>query len=180
MSFNRRQLIQTSSFLAAGALLPTSVDAKSYAPPLGPRARVMLVNDLAGDPDGLFAVVHALLSPSTEVRGIVCSGALGPEENAQRALETANEILKLMGLAGKVPTYAGASKKLTTGNVPERSPGIQAIIDEALRTDTKLPLYVTVGGGLTEIASALLIEPKIAEKLTLIWIGGNRLSEGRI
>jgi hypothetical protein len=178
MSFNRRELIQTSSLLTASALLPASVAAKSYVPPLGSRARVMLVNDLAGDPDGLFATVHALLSPSIEVRGIVGSNAMGPQESAQQALEAANEILKLMGLAGKVPTYVGASKKLTTGNVPERSPGIQAIIDEALRTDTKLPLYVTVGGGLTEIASALLIEPKIADKLTLIWIGGNRLSDG--
>ena len=41
-----------------------------------------------------------------------------------------------------------------------------------MRTDTDLPLYATFGGGLTELASAYLIEPRIAERLTAIWIGG--------
>ena len=41
-----------------------------------------------------------------------------------------------------------------------------------MRTDTDLPLYVLCGGGLTNIASAYLLEPEIAEKLTLVWIGG--------
>jgi purine nucleosidase len=33
-------------------------------------------------------------------------------------------------------------------------------------------LYILCGAGLTEIASALLTKPEIAEKLILIWIGG--------
>lgn len=47
-----------------------------------------------------------------------------------------------------------------------------AIIKEAMREDTPLPLYVLCGAGLTDIASAYLIEPRIAKRLTLIWIGG--------
>lgn len=34
-------------------------------------------------------------------------------------------------------------------------------------------MYVTCGAGLTEVASAWLIEPRIAERLTVIWIGGH-------
>lgn len=41
-----------------------------------------------------------------------------------------------------------------------------------MRTDTSLPLYITVGGGLTEVAGALMLEPRIAQKFTLVWIGG--------
>jgi purine nucleosidase len=179
MTMNRRQVLQGSSLIAASALLPAAMlEAKPIVSALGPRARVMIVNDLAGDPDGLFATVHALLSPSIEVRGIVCSAALGPEETAQRGFETAREMLALMGLPKKITAYPGAGSKLASDKAPVRSAGVQAIIDEALRTDTKLPLYLTVGGGLTEMASALLIEPKIAEKCTLIWIGGNPLGEG--
>ena len=55
--------------------------------------------------------------------------------------------------------------------------GARAIVAEAMRDDS-LPLYITVGGGLTEIASALLIEPKIAERCTLVWIGGGSHPQG--
>ena len=41
-----------------------------------------------------------------------------------------------------------------------------------MRTDVDTPLFVLCGGGLSEIANAYLLEPKIANKLTLIWIGG--------
>ena len=38
--------------------------------------------------------------------------------------------------------------------------------------EDKRPLYVVCGAGLTNIASAYLMEPKIADKLILVWIGG--------
>ena len=41
-----------------------------------------------------------------------------------------------------------------------------------MRDDVDTPLYVCAGAGLTEIASAWLLEPRIAERLTLVWIGG--------
>ncbi|HEX7853507.1 MAG TPA: nucleoside hydrolase [Sphingobium sp.] len=41
-----------------------------------------------------------------------------------------------------------------------------------------MPLYVTVGGGLTEVASALILEPRIADRFTLVWIGGDALPGG--
>src|SRR5947207_4005193 len=46
-----------------------------------------------------------------------------------------------------------------------------------MRDDTKLPLYVVCGAGLTDLASAYLLEPKIASRLTLIWIGGPEYTE---
>ncbi len=48
-----------------------------------------------------------------------------------------------------------------------------AIIDEAMRDDADLPLFVTCGAGLTEVASAWLLEPRIGARLVLVWIGGN-------
>ena len=37
------------------------------------------------------------------------------------------------------------------------------------------PLYVVAIGALTNIASAILIEPKIIEKIIVVWLGGNAL-----
>ena len=41
-----------------------------------------------------------------------------------------------------------------------------------MRIDSKTPLFVVCGAGLTEIASAVLTRPEIAAKITVIWIGG--------
>lgn len=83
-----------------------------------------------------------------------------------------------MGMAGRVKVYPGATGKLGAPRAPVRSPGAQAIIDEAMRTDTKLPLFVAIGGGLTEVASALMLEPRIADRFTLVWIGGDAYPAG--
>jgi len=38
-----------------------------------PACRVVIDNDFAGDPDGLFQLAHHLLSPSVDIRAIIAS-----------------------------------------------------------------------------------------------------------
>lgn len=160
--------------LAGAAAAPTRVAASAL--PSSPRAtlprtRLLFVNDLCGDVDGLFAAVHALLSPSLDVRGIVGTAATAKHETAERSVVLARELLAMLPDAGPVPVHAGSNGRMKDDASPIPSEGASAIIAEAMRDD-KLPLYVVVGGGLTEVASALMIEPAIASRLTLIWIGG--------
>ena len=144
-----------------------------------PRARVIIDNDFGGDPDGLFQLAHQLLSPSIEVRAIIGSH-LTPNTDfggyfpfsADSAVARAKEVVKILGLENKVPVIAGADYALTESFQPQQSKGAEFIIKEAMRKDTKLPLYIVCGAGLTNIASAYLMEPKIADKITLVWIGG--------
>lgn len=179
MNIDRRSLLAATG----GAALATPAGARPatkragdqrFEPPAGPRSRIVYVNDLSGDIDGLFATVHTILSPSTELRAIVGSGPGNDNatENARNAAALAAEMLAKMGLSGKYPVHQGAVGRLRSPREPIASAGTQAIIDEARRTDTKLPLYVTVGGGLTEVASALMLAPEIADRFTLVWIGG--------
>lgn len=143
-----------------------------------PRMRVIIDNDFSGDPDGLFQLAHHLLSPSVEIRGIIGShltplSGFGNEGNsAANACQKVNELLQVMGLTGKYRVVEGAAKGMDTLTVAQDSEGARLIIEEAMRTDTQLPLYVVCGAGLTNIASAYLMQPEIAKRLTLIWIGG--------
>ena len=183
---NRRAMIAGAAASLGATMLPAvpafalgaGGDKSPFAPPLGPRARVVLVNDLAGDVDGLFAAVHAVLSPSIDLRAIITTGTGVKAENAERATELAHEMLAVMGREGKIPIQTGAAQKLQASGAPDRSPGTLAIIEEARRNDSKLPLYVAVGGGLTELASALALAPDITDRMTLIWIGGGAYPEG--
>lgn len=146
--------------------------------PVVPRLRVLVDNDFSGDPDGLFQLVHLLLSPSVEVRGIIGSH-LKPGDGfdpsltqADNAARKAKEVVQLLKLTGRFPVVSGANQAMATDSTPVKSAGVELILQEALRTDTNLPLYVLCGAGLTEIASAALTDPRIADKLTLVWIGG--------
>lgn len=152
-------------------------DSLFYNETVKPRIRVIIDNDFGGDPDGLFQLAHHMLSPSVEIKGIIGSqhyrgGFYGASGDASYACTEVKELLTVMRLNGKVPVFEGGSSGLTGITTPVVSEGANAIVREAMREDTKSPLYVVCGAGLTNIASAYLIEPKIAERITLVWIGG--------
>lgn len=75
-------------------------------------------------------------------------------------------------MEGTVPVYLDKNTGLPDAKTPVDSEAARAIIKEAMRTDTDLPLYVVCGGGLTNIASAYLLEPNISKKVIVVWIGG--------
>jgi inosine-uridine nucleoside N-ribohydrolase len=160
--------------MAGTALLPAHAAAPAV---IRPRSRVILDNDYAGDPDGLFQMAHHLLSPTTQVRAIVGSHlhaneAFLPNVNqATASAAKARELLSVMGLADRHAVIAGAEGALKSDR-PPASAASDAIIAEVLRADESLPLFYCAGAGLTDLATAWLREPRIARHLTLVWIGG--------
>ncbi len=144
------------------------------------RYRVIIDNDFAGDPDGLVHLAHQLLCPSTEIRAIIGSTHFPvyppvPDPCASAVTE-ASQLLSLMGFQGRYPVLKGSNDKMTL-ETPADCEGARAIIAEAMRTDTKTPLFILCGASLKTVASAFLIEPAITDKLTLIWIGGEEYEE---
>ena len=85
-----------------------------------------------------------------------------------------------MGMTDDVPVAVGAVAPMEKADEAKDSEGAQLIIREAMRTDVKTPLYVVCGASLTNIASAWLLEPRIAEHLTVVWIGGQEYANGSI
>lgn len=143
-----------------------------------PRSRVIIDNDFSGDPDDLFQVVHHLLSPSVEIPLVVASHLrpgdpldLGPDTAANAAAVVA-DVFARMGLDSVDRIRQGAAAAMVDTQTPQDSPAARAIVAEAMRDDTS-PLFYAAGGGLTDLASAYLLEPRIADRLTLIWIGGS-------
>ena len=143
-----------------------------------PRMRIIIDNDFSGDPDGLFQLVQHLLSPSVEIRGIIGShlkagdGFDPSKVTAANAKKKIEEVMNIMNLRNSYPVYQGSNIALANDSTAQPSDAAKAIVKEAMRDDTQLPLYIVCGAGLTDLASAYLMEPKIASRLTLIWIGG--------
>ena len=161
------------------ASFTTAAGQKLTAPvQVQPRIRVIVDNDFGGDPDGLFQLTHLLLSPSVDIRAVIGShlaakdGFDPSEHQAENAATKAKALMKLVDPSRNIPVLAGSNKGMPNDSTPMQDEAVKFIIQEAMRTDTRLPLYVVCGAGLTEIASALLTKPEIARKLTLVWIGG--------
>lgn len=145
---------------------------------IAPRCRVIIDNDFSGDPDDLFQTAHHLLSPSVEIPLIIGSHlSVGDPwdptpTQATNAVARLNELLAVMGLLGQVPVYTGSEVAIVDDKSPRVTQAAEAIVREALREDTELPLYFAAGAGLTELASAWLMNPAIGKRITLLWIGG--------
>mgnify|MGYP004448281927 CR=1 FL=1 len=152
-----------------------------------PRVRVIIDNDLSGDPDGVIGLAHHLMCPSVDVRAVIGSyfpmnhgpqrNNVGESKGATKGAETAAEVVKLLGLEGKINVLEGSNTPMVDDNTPAESAGADFIVKEAMREDVKTPLFVCCGGSLNTIASAYLKEPRIAERLTLVWIGGQETLE---
>ena len=188
MKLHKPFFLATFCLLTLGAFAQKNTDQKKSKHAFSdslmkPRMRIIIDNDFGGDPDGLFQLVQHLLSPSVEIRGIIGSH-LKPgdswdpsNETATNAKQKIEEVLSIMNMTNAYPVYRGSNFPLENDSTAQQSDAANAIIKEAMRDDTKLPLYVVCGAGLTDIASAYLLEPKIASRLTLIWIGGSEYPE---
>jgi inosine-uridine nucleoside N-ribohydrolase len=139
------------------------------------RRRAIFNTDAKNEADDQFAIVHALLSPMLDVRGLI-PAHFGTRRNTRSLAESREEVdllLDLMGLTGQVTVADGAAGAIPDERTPVDSAGARLIIAESLEASADDPLYVAFLGPLTDMASAILLDPGIVQRpVVVIWIGG--------
>lgn len=141
--------------------------------------RVIVCSDAANEADDAFAVAHALLTPSFDVRGLV-AGHFGTPGSMLRSRAELEALADSMGIAGSVRIASGAESALgspVSSQVSGVPDGVALIVDEALRDDER-PLYLLCMGALTDVALALRDCPEVAERACVVWVGGGRWPAG--
>lgn len=135
--------------------------------------RVIINTDAKNEADDQFAIVHAWLSPSLDVRGVIAAH-FGTRRSNRSMEESREEIDLLARLMDTTPIVAnGAPVGLPDENTPVDSEGARLIIEEAHRSTKEDPLYIGFLGPLTDMASAILLDPTIVDRdVIVIWIGG--------
>lgn len=160
--------------MAICILVPNRNSAQNlpYSVPEEKRVRVIVSTDAANEVDDAYAIVHALLTPQFIMKGIIAAHF---KDRVPQSMEKSyNEVVRIVdkcGLTGQVPVLKGAVSPLVDENTPVLSSGTDLIIREALSDDPR-PLYVICGGPLTDVASAYLVKPEIADRLIVVWSGG--------
>jgi purine nucleosidase len=139
------------------------------------RRRVIVNTDAKNEADDQFAIVHALLSPSLDVRGLIAAhfGTSRSNRSMEDSREEIDLLLELMGLGQQVTVANGASTGIPDEQTPRDSEGAQLIISESKLASREEPLFVAFLGPLTDMASAILLDPDIVNRdVVVIWIGG--------
>lgn len=149
-----------------------------YPMPEEKQVRVITDTDAANEGDDQFAIVHTLLSSKFDNVAMIAAHFGTRNENTMQ--ESYDELVRIFGKMGFDPegvVVHGARHALPDEKTPVDSEGARRIIAEAMSDDPR-PLYVTFLGPLTDLASAYLLEPRIAGRLKVIWIGGGTYPVG--
>lgn len=148
---------------------------------------VVIDTDTYNEIDDQFAIAHALLSPErVNLKALYAAPyhnnrSTGPEDGMERSYDEIQQLLQRMGRRDEGPfgrplVYKGSREWMRDRHTPVVSDAAEHLVQEAMsrRVDVP-PLYVAAIGAITNVASALLMEPQLVERICVIWLGGHAL-----
>ena len=155
---------------------------KNLTVPTG-KIDVVLDTDAYNEIDDQFAIAYLLKnSDKLNTKAIYAAPFYAPWCNYKSSSVTDGmeksyeEILKLLDLMQiEKEVYKGSESFLCDEKTPVISDAARDLAQRAERYSPENPLYVVAIGAITNIASAVLINPRVAENCVLVWLGGNAL-----
>ena len=157
-------------------LLSDELRLKRLTPPSGP-VRMVLDTDTFNEIDDQFCVVHALFSPERlKVEAIYAAPfhndrSTGPADGMEKSYQEILTLLERLDRSGDGFVWRGSTSFLKAADQPEESEAARDLVRRAMDGDGIL--YVAAIGAITNVASAILMEPAITEKIVVVWLGGN-------
>ncbi len=146
-------------------------------------ARVVIDTDTYNEVDDQFAIAYALLSSQhLRVEAVYAAPftnerAAGPAEGMAKSFDEIVRLLKLLGRHHRdLPVHNGSEAYLGPGLQPQRNAAVLDLVERAMASTPDDPLTVIGLAVPTNIASALLLEPRIIRNIVVVWLGGHALS----
>jgi inosine-uridine nucleoside N-ribohydrolase len=91
-----------------------------------------------------------------------------PAEGMELSYHEARKVYELLGHDPEGKVFRGSAGYLPAPAEPLPSESAEVLIERAMADDDR-PLYVAAIGAVTNIASAILIEPRIIERIVVVW-----------
>ncbi len=139
--------------------------------------------DAFNEIDDQFAISYLLASKDkinlTALYAAPFSGTKNvsdPKIGMEKSFAEIINILTLTGCEEYIDdTFKGSNMYLKDEKTPVISDAAEDLVQRAKKYSPENPLYVITIGAITNIASALLIDPTIAENIVIVWLGGHAL-----
>lgn len=138
---------------------------------------IVLDTDTKNEIDDQFALIYALLSKEIVVEAVhaapfVKSGYPTPASGMEASYKEILTLLHLMPYPSSIPVCRGSRAVLSKPSTPVASEAATHLIELALQPRPK-PLYVVAIGAVTNVISAILLEPQIMEHIVVVWLGAH-------
>lgn len=158
-------------------VLSESMRIERLQPPTG-KVQMVLDTDTYNEIDDQFAVTYALLSPEQmEVEAIYAAPfhnqrSDGPGDGMAKSYEEILRVLERLGVEARDDfVFRGSTTWLPGPDQPVESAAARDLVERAM-ADRDGPLYVVPIGAPTNVVSAILMEPRLIERIVVVWLGG--------
>lgn len=146
------------------------------------RVDVVLDTDTFNEIDDQFALAYLVKSEEKlNLKALYAAPFFNeksdsPEDGMEKSYREIMNILTLLERDDlKKKVYRGSRRYLPDEKTPVVSAAAEDLAARAMEYTAQSPLYVIAIGAITNVASALLMRPEIAERIVVIWLGGNAL-----
>ena len=145
------------------------------------KVRIVIDTDTYNEIDDQFAVSYALLSPEQMTVEAIYAAPFyndrssSPADGMEKSYQEILRLLDRLNVASDGFVFKGSTHYLTSELIPQDNDAVRDLIDKAMASPDDDPLYVVAIGAITNIASAILIEPEIIKKIVVVWLGGHAL-----
>ena len=140
---------------------------------------VVLDTDAYNEIDDQFAIAYMLKSPERfNVKAIYAAPFFNARStSAGDGMEKSyKEIFKLLELMNtEKDVFRGSDRFLIDEQTPVVSDAARDLAAKVENYSPEDPLYIVAIGAITNVASAILLNPKVAENAVLVWLGGHAL-----
>lgn len=144
---------------------------------------VVLDTDTFNEVDDQFAVAYMLAcKDKLNVKALYAAPFFNAKSSSPEdgMLKSYDELMRILKLAKREDlisqTYKGSTCYLKDEKTPVISDAANDLAKRAMEYSAENPLYVVAIGAITNVASAILINPQITENIVIVWLGGHSVS----
>lgn len=149
------------------ALLAVLLPSAAFAADRPHATAVVITTDCGADMDDQWAIAHTALSP--RIRTLAVIGNFVPDKlRGADTAQCARQALAAVGRLAGIPVHAGADGRLKDRATPIRNRGVDALIRLSKRFSPGHRLVVIGLGPVTDIASAVLIDPTVVRRIAVV------------
>ena len=138
---------------------------------------VVLDTDACNEIDDQFAISYLLRSTDRcTVRALYAAPyfnkrSTSPANGMEKSYRELFVLQELLGTSH--PVFRGSPEYLADEKTPVISDAARDLAARAKAYSPEHPLYVVAIGAITNVASAILLDPAVAENTVLVWLGGH-------
>ena len=154
---------------------------KMLEPPTG-KIDAVIDSDAYNEIDDQFAISYMVkCSEKINIRAFFAAPffnhhSKGPKDGMEKSYDEIRHLLTLLDRNDRLnDVYKGSDRYLSDENTAVISDAAKKLCELAMEYNSDNPLYVVAIGAITNIASAILMNPEIVNRIVIIWLGGHSI-----